>query len=125
MPAQPLDYLIFDYSEDEEGNGTWDAMASVPEARLAALTAEIESILRWAGRAFTGRRGVIEDGADWDFDLQAQSDAGDPLLAEFDAGAGRLSIAASPAGHTTVTLTISGSTAFSDAFRDTFELDSD
>ena len=36
-----LDYLDFDYSEDEEGTGTWDAMASVKAERVPALAAEI------------------------------------------------------------------------------------
>ena len=81
VPAQSLDYLIFDYSEDEEGNGTWDAMASVSAARLSALTAEIESVLAWANRAFPGQRAAIEDGGDWDFDLQAQDDSGNSLIA--------------------------------------------
>ena len=31
--AMTLDYLDFDYSEDEEGTGTWDAMASVKAER--------------------------------------------------------------------------------------------
>jgi hypothetical protein len=29
MPRMALHYLDFDYSEDDDGNGTWDAMASV------------------------------------------------------------------------------------------------
>ena len=34
-----LDYLDFDYSEDAEGTGTWDAMACVQPQRLGALHA--------------------------------------------------------------------------------------
>ena len=125
VPAQSLDYLIFDYSEDEEGNGTWDAMASVSVARLSALTAEIESVLAWANRAFPGQRAAIEDGGDWDFDLQAQDDSGNSLIADFDARASKAQIAAAPTGNTNVTLTISGSAAFADAFREAFDLDAD
>ena len=36
-----LDYLDFEYSEDEDGNGTWDAMASVPAPRWGALLDEV------------------------------------------------------------------------------------
>nr|WP_246254502.1 hypothetical protein [Comamonas jiangduensis] len=36
-----LDYLDFEYSEDEDGNGTWDAMASVADKRWHALLAEV------------------------------------------------------------------------------------
>ena len=32
-----LDYLDFDYSEDDEGTGTFDAMACVTEAQWARL----------------------------------------------------------------------------------------
>ncbi len=125
VPAQSLDYLIFDYSEDEEGNGTWDAMASVSAARLAALTDEIAAVLQWATRHFPGQRAALDEGGEWDFDLQAQSDAGDPLLAQFDARAALVQIAAAPAGNANVTLTISGSAAFSDALREAFDLDAD
>ena len=125
VPVPSLDYLIFDYSEDEEGNGTWDAMASVSAARLSALIAEIESVLTWANRAFPGQRAAIEDGGDWDFDLQAQNDSGDSLIADFDARASKAQIAAAPNGNTNVTLTISGSAAFADAFREAFDLDAD
>lgn len=40
-----LDYLDFDYSEDEDGNGTWDAMASVADSRWAALLEEVRQVL--------------------------------------------------------------------------------
>jgi hypothetical protein len=52
-----LDYLEFDYSEDEEGTGTWDAMASVKAERVPALAGEIEALLRWASQKFAGRQG--------------------------------------------------------------------
>ena len=39
-----LDYLDFDYSEDEGGNGTWDAMASVAQDRWGALRAEVRHV---------------------------------------------------------------------------------
>jgi hypothetical protein len=76
--AMALDYLEFDYSEDEEGTGTWDAMASVKAERVPALAGEIEALLRWASQKFAGRQGALEDGNDWDYDLQAQDDDGQP-----------------------------------------------
>lgn len=88
--AMALDYLEFDYSEDEEGTGTWDAMASVKVERVPALAGEIEAPLRWASQKFAGRQGALEDGNDWDYDLQAQDDDGQPLSARFDRAAGRL-----------------------------------
>ena len=41
----PLNYLDFDYSEDADGNGTLDAMASVLPAQLPALQNEIAAVL--------------------------------------------------------------------------------
>ena len=43
-----LNYLDFDYSEDADGTGTFDAMASVLPAQLPALHAEITQVLAWA-----------------------------------------------------------------------------
>ena len=37
----PFDYLDFDYSEDDEGTASWDALASVTAERLPALTAGV------------------------------------------------------------------------------------
>ena len=100
--AMALDYLEFDYSEDEEGTGTWDAMASVKAERVQALAGEIEALLRWASQKFAGRQGPLEDGNDWDYDLQAQDDDGEPLSARFDRAAGKLELQASATGRTTV-----------------------
>ncbi|MFO1211715.1 MAG: hypothetical protein U1E74_03765 [Paenacidovorax caeni] len=52
-----LDYLDFDYSEDFDGNGTWDAMAAVRPERMPALRAELAQLLAWAHAAFAGRQG--------------------------------------------------------------------
>lgn len=118
----PLDYLDFDYSEDAEGTGTWDAMASVPPQRLPALHAEIERLLAWAHRAFAGQRGPREEGGEWDYDLQAQANGGAPLRIAYDAGRERLEAEASPGnGRTTVTLSLSGSAAFGEALREAFD----
>lgn len=107
-----LDYLDFEYSEDEQGTGTWDAMASVYAERVPALAAEIEQVLRWATREFEGCQGAIDDGGDWDYDLQSQDDGGQLLPASFDAGTGKLLLAASARGRTTVSLTLAGSAQF-------------
>lgn len=118
-----LDYLDFDYSEDEEGTGTWDAMASVTAERMPALAAEIKAVLYWASHQFSGRQGAVEDGFDWDYDLQAQDDDGQPLSARFDKGENTLTLQASTAGRSTVSLSLSGSAQFGDALREKFELE--
>ena len=48
MTNMDLNYLDFDYSEDADGVGTFDAMASVAPAQIAALHAEISAVLAWA-----------------------------------------------------------------------------
>lgn len=121
--AMRLDYLDFDYSEDEEGTGTWDAMAGVPPERVPALVAEVEQLLRWADTEFAGRQGTVDEGGDWDYDLQAQDDLGAALPASFDARTGSLRLAAAATGRTTVTLSLSGSAQFGAALRQAFGLD--
>jgi len=99
-----LNFLDFDYSEDTEGVGVFDAMATVRPQQLAAVRAEVGEVLGWANDVFAGRRGPVEDGGEWDYDLQEmQEDSpGDPRV--------------------TVTLSISGTEAFCSAFREAFDL---
>ncbi len=99
-----LHFLDFDYSEDTEGIGVFDAMATVRTQQLEALQAEVGTVLGWANDAFAGRRGPVEDAGEWDYDLQeTQEDGpGEPW-------------------HT-VTLSISGTEAFCAAFREAFDL---
>lgn len=118
-----LDYLDFDYSEDEEGTGSWDALANVASERVPALIEEIEQLLRWACHAFAERRGPVEDGGDWDWDLQAQADDGQPLAVRYDAATGQLQLCPLPAQRTTLSLTLSASAAFSQALRERFALE--
>ena len=110
--AMTLDYLDFDYSEDEQGTGNWDAMASVHAARVPALAAEIEQVLQWASQEFAGRQGAIDEGGDWDYDLQSQDDDGQLLPASFDADNGKLMLPAAATGRTTVCLSLAGSAQF-------------
>ena len=124
-----LDYLEFDYSEDEEGTGTWDAMASVKAERVPALAAEIEAVLRWASQKFAGRQGAVEEGFDWDYDLQLTDVGAAAAQARitFDAPTRSLCVyvppAAAPHIRHTVTLTLGGTPAFCAAFRQVFVQD--
>jgi hypothetical protein len=120
-----LDYLDFEYSEDEDGNGTWDAMASVAESRWAALLDEVRQVLHWASHGFRGHRAPLDEGGDWDFDLSAQDDDhGSALRIRWD-GAARAIDAQAPqtGGYTTLTLTLTGNAAFGDALRERWELE--
>jgi hypothetical protein len=123
MAATALDYLDFDYSEDDEGTGTWDAMACPQPHQLQALYAEIEQLLRWAYQQFPGRCAPRDEGGDWDWELQAQHADGAPLALAYDRTSARLQAAsAAPGERITVTLTLSGSPAFAEALQEAFAL---
>jgi len=120
-----LQYLDFDYSEDEEGTGTWDAMASVAPGHLPALLAELEQVLAWAHQAFAGRRGPIDEGHAWDYDLQALHEGAAPDQWHYDEATRRLARQPGEAGQTrhTVTLSLSGTQAFGAALCERFGID--
>ncbi|MDP9933543.1 hypothetical protein J2X90_000673 [Variovorax paradoxus] len=97
-----LRYLDFDYSEDTEGHGTFDAMASTAPAKTREVLAEVAEVLAWANATFPDAQGALEDGAAWDFDLQQTREAPD---------------------LDTVTFSLSGTTDFCAALREQFKLD--
>ena len=93
-----LNYLIFDASDDGEGTGTWEAMASVRGADLPAVLAEVDGVLAVAARQSPGPRGPLDEGGTWDAEQQVQTD-GD---------------------WTTVTLTLTGPWEWGEALVDRF-----
>lgn len=101
-----LPFLVFDHSEDPQGCGSFDAMASVRQPQLVALRAEIAEVVDWAETAFAGQRAPLDEGGAWDRDLLEQTDAASPLW------------------HVP-TLSISGSAPFCAAFVQRFGLDQD
>jgi hypothetical protein len=103
-----LNYLDFDYSEDEDGNGCFDALADTPAERHPAVLAEVALVLDWAQAAFAGQHGALDEGGSWDHDLQV-------LPGE--------SSAAAAAGRCSVSLSLSGTPAFCAALRERFSLD--
>lgn len=120
-----LDYLDFDYSEEADGNGSFDALASVGPAQLPKVHTEIAAVLRWAHASFVDRRGAPEDGGEWDYDLQSRQEFSLGETLSFDARSGSLSVEAgtpTPPRHT-LSLSIGGSADFCDAFRAQFEID--
>ncbi|RYZ12623.1 MAG: hypothetical protein EOO24_02670 [Comamonadaceae bacterium] len=99
-----LHYLGFDFSENAEGDGTgsFDALASVDAAHVDHVRDEIAIVLDWARTEYPGIEAALEDGGDWQHDLQ--------VLTEH-AGARQL---------TTFSLTLAGTAAFCDALRHRF-----
>jgi hypothetical protein len=73
-PPMTLDYLIFDASDDGEGTGTWEAMASVRAADVPAVMAEVRAVLAWAEQYSPGPRGPLDEGGLWDADEQVHTD---------------------------------------------------
>mgnify|MGYP003575296604 CR=1 FL=1 len=94
-----MPYLNFDLAEGTDGVWTLDAMASTRVAEHDAVRAEAAAARAWARRHFPTGPGPVEDGADWDEDLQVVNE---------------------PGGWVTLTLTFSGSDAFAAAFRQAF-----
>jgi hypothetical protein len=103
-----LIYLDFDYSEDEDGNGCFDALADTPAGRHPAVLAEVALVLDWAQAAFAGQHGALDEGGSWDHNLQIVHDPSSAALA---------------AGRCRVSLSLSGTPAFCAALRERFRLD--
>ncbi|MDP9993406.1 hypothetical protein J2W28_003879 [Variovorax boronicumulans] len=97
-----LRYLDFDYSEDTEGHGTFDAMASTSPEKSPEVHAEVEQVLAWAESTFPDARGALDEGATWDFDLQETRE---------------------DTRFTTITFSLSGTADFCTALREQFALD--
>jgi hypothetical protein len=117
-----LHYLDFDFSDEDSGRGTFDAMAAVDASRLPLLQAEVEAVLRWAEAAW-GRAGALGDEGDWDFALAGVLEPDTPLAVGYDEHRHEVSLPFVPSGSlVTLTLTLSGSPAFCQALRDAFEI---
>jgi hypothetical protein len=114
-----LDYLLFDFTDDEAGSCSFDAMASVLPARLPALIDEIEAVLGWAYREF-GAPSAAADEGEWGFELQAMGEHEGPLEIAYDFERAGVSIPQGLGGRVTLALTLSGSHAFGSAFRNAF-----
>lgn len=117
-----LQYLDFDFSEDADGTGTFDAMTSVSPGQLPALHADIAAVLTWAHQQFPDACGPSEEGGEWQYDLQGVQEVATPLTLQFDAASGRIATGpGTPAPpRTTLTLSISGNPGFCAALRDAF-----
>jgi hypothetical protein len=103
-----LKFLEFDYSEDPQGGGTFDAMASVRPDQVATLRTEAVQVLEWAHAAFPGLQAPLDEGGEWDFNLQEQEEAG-------ETGA--------DGSWYTLTLSMVGSPQFCTAFKARFDPD--
>ena len=123
MTAGALHYLEFDYSEDEHGHGSFDAMAAAAPAQLRALQDEVARVLDWAHAQFGGSA-ALDEGGEWDCELQAVREVATALDVRHRPGAGlELSPAASGEPRVTISVTLTGTPAFCAALREAFALE--
>ena len=118
-----LQLLDFDCSEDTEGVVCWDALAQPLPRHNGALLQEVAQVLAWAHGFDAQGPGPLEDGAHWDFDLQAtlRPEGPDPQAARlmFDSQTGQITLSASDLAHPlALSLSLSGTPGFAQAFRD-------
>ena len=117
-----LHYLDFDFSGDAEGHGSFDAMASAHPDQLPALQAELVRVLDWAERSF-GPAAPLDEGGEWDYELQGQREASTRLDVRYATGRLELRESGAAVPRVTLSLTLSGSAAFCEALRRAFALD--
>ena len=122
MAPMSLDYLHFDFSGDEEGRGSFDAMASAVPAQLRALQDELVLVLDWAEREF-GPAAPLEEGGEWDYELQGVREETTPLRVRYGAGALQLHDAGAAVPRVTLSLTLTGTAPFCAALREAFDID--
>jgi len=118
-----LEFLEFDCSEDTEGVVCWDALAQPQACHNGALLQEVSQVLDWAFGFDTQGPGPLEDGANWDFDLQAtlHPSGHPPLTAHIAFNPDTRQIAIRPLAldhRIELSLSLSGTPGFAQAFRD-------
>ena len=119
MAQEPLRYLDFESSEDEDGNGAFDAMAAAEPAQLPDLKAEVVRVLAWAHDAF-GAPAPLDEGGEWDCELQGVQEVATALDVCWEDRALALQPRDTGAPRVTLSVTVSGTAAFASAFRAEF-----
>jgi hypothetical protein len=71
-----MDYLTFEIEEIDDGVSTLEAMASTAADQHASVMAEVQQVLDWAWSRFPDSHGPIDDGMEWDHDLQVAIEGG-------------------------------------------------
>lgn len=104
---QALQWLTLSWSDDADGIGTLEAMASTEATHAAAVDAEVAALLDWARTHFPQGPGPVDEGHDWDQDLQT-------VIEDEAQGEGNRA-------WRTVTLTLSGTPAFLAAVAEAFQ----
>lgn len=120
-----LDWLDFDCSEDTDEVATFDAMATVWPEQQPLVLAEVAAILNWARQHFGPER-PMDEGGEWDVDLQAwcETQPARSLVVNIDAPGLLVSddSTADERVRRTITISLSGSASFAAALRHQFNL---
>lgn len=119
MVAMDLAYLLFDFTDEESGACSFDALASVTRARVPALLAEVQAVLAWAHREFGVPAGTGEEDGEWAYALEAADEREAPLAIRYEVREARVCLDEEPQ-RVTLAFTLSGSGAFGAAFREAF-----
>jgi hypothetical protein len=120
-----LQLLDFDCSEDTEGVVCWDALAQPQPHHNCALLQEMAQVLVWAHAFDAQGPGPLEDGANWDFDLQATLHPEGPhpqsACLRFNPHNGQITHPkVDLAQALAVSLSLSGTPGFAQAFRESW-----
>lgn len=117
-----MKYLDFDYSEDSDGLGTFDAMASTPLVQIGLVRSEVVLILSWAHSTFPGQKAPLDDGGEWDYHLDGLQELTAVETFSFTETTGQLAVhlgSFGPPRHN-LRLSLTGTSQFCEAFRRRF-----
>lgn len=113
-----LQYLLFEDTASDGHSLTWEAVASVPPARLPAVLAEVAQVMAWASQHMGSPPCPLDDGGEWDALLEVQADGGPPGLLAWEASTGQIQPPAMPADTrwVAITVTLVVDAAWADSF---------
>lgn len=115
-------FLDFDASTAADGSGNFDAMANVATSQRQALLAEVAAVLDWADAQFSGLQAPLDEGGEWDYQLQCQQEWSTDEGLAYDLSTRQFSSHTGPtcAPRYNLTLSISGGPQFCEAFEAQF-----
>jgi len=121
-----MKYLDFDYSEDVHDVGVFEAMVAMSSPlQLAAARAEVVRVLAWAHEAYPDQRAPLDEGGEWDYQLDGLQELTAVETLDFDVARQQLVMQLGPFGppRHSLTLSLMGTVQFCVAFRAQFEVD--
>lgn len=93
-----LSFLYFEATDNGDDTTTWEAMASVRPAQVAAVWAEVAQVLADVHRRFPQGPHELDEGGDWDMLLTVQHDSDAPAPVDWSPGTGQV-VAPPPCTH--------------------------